>query len=583
MQGSGLCRLSGQRSSPWPACPLHPSCPPQPLRLASPIHIATTTHRQPAAQQRQTQNWLAGPPYHVFLSRLTQRPTPSAMEQPSPEQLLTPPAAARPTPTPTSSPSKLKPKPHPLHKLRLKRKPPSAPLASHIHSSPPLPSPPPPLPPHPLSPASLSTLFAVSSLHEAVALLEEENEGLRHRIEVVDAALIERLEGEVRQLKRERRGEGGGGWGRDGDGGGEGGTGRGGGEVERLEEELLQLRCDKLDLLFVSEEWRAKEARLLRRLSEVERVRDVLSAFSSASSGEGGQGGLVKKEVEGMVRELEALGGVREEVEGEGAGVRLRSLDALGVLRLVKRAVLKLKAEAEEWRRRADARDDAERERERERVQRERRLWEKRLKEAEAEGERSQRGASLRDENQRLLVLIAQLKKDARREREDAQRLRRHLDDARAKAEAREAEVKAQLERRDDQWQQRLDAMGEQLQQERGLIAQMKEQLDSSLHLIHRMQREMEQTQAEKVTAVQVEVQRADGGVEEQRLRAEVERLQRENAAYAAELSAFDEAFFEEIEDLKFRYSQALLTIQHLQRHHQQHEHQHSSATEGGT
>ena len=453
----------------------------------------------------------------------------------------------RPAPSPSSSPFKLK-KPHPLHDLRLKHKPPH-PHSSHPLPSPPLPpAPPPPPPPAPLSPSSLTTLFSISSLHEAVALLEEENEGLRHRIEVGDVAVIARLEEEVRRLKRDRRG-------------GREGVGRKlrVSEVERLEEEVLQLRCEKLDLLFVSEEWKAKEQRLLRRLAEAERVRDLLSAVVSAGSGEGSQGVLVMKEVEGMMRELEDVGGLQEEAEGEGgAASRVRVVDVLGVLRLVKRVVLKLKAEADEWRRKTDGREDAEK------VQKERRLWEKRLKEAEEELQRDRR-SSLRDDNDRLALLVAQLKKDVKREKEDTQRLRRHLEEARAKAEQREVEFKAQLERRDGQWQQRLDAVDEQLRGEKDLIGRMKEQLDSSMQLIHRMQREMEDVQADKASSAgKVEEKREEGG-EVQRLRAELERLQKENAAYAAELSAFDEAFFEEIEDLKFRYSQALQLIQQLQ------------------
>ena len=69
----------------------------------------------------------------------------------------------------------------------------------------------------------------------------------------------------------------------------------------------------------------------------------------------------------------------------------------------------------------------------------------------------------------------------------------------------------------------------------------MKAQLDSSMALIARLQAEVQAAAAAGGEAAAVR-----------------ERLLAENAAFAAELSAFDAAFFDEIEQLKYNYAAAL-------------------------
>ena len=451
-----------------------------------------------------------------------------------------PPGATRDCGPPSASLTPLRQKPHPLHTLRIKRKSfyqPSALLssASTTHSSPP----PPPPPPRALSPSVLSSLFSVTALQESVSSLEAENESLRHRIAVDDAAVIARLDNEVRTLRAKA-----GGGERDRDG-----------EVEALEEELLRLRVERLDLLFVAEEWRVKEARLLRRLDEAERVRDALSAFVGASAHDV-HGSLVMAEVEAVLRDLHALGGLSSPADEPQAG-RVRPMDALDVLKAVKRVVLKLKAEADELRRARDAREDPDK------VARERRLWEQRLADAERELSHGRR-SSLRDEHDRLTGLLAQLRKELKDEKDTSHRLRTSLTLARARAEEREAEWKAETEAKDERWRSRVEAVEEEVRGERRLIEGMKAQLDSSMDLIRRMQSDREEREAAERGRRAEEGRERGSEAEVARLRGEVERLEKENAAYAAELSAFDEAFFEEIEDLKYRYAQAVETIQRM-------------------
>ena len=138
------------------------------------------------------------------------------------------------------------------------------------------------------------------------------------------------------------------------------------------------------------------------------------------------------------------------------------------------------------------------------------------------------------------------------------------------------------------EWAARVDAAERERAGQAELIAAMRAQLDSSIHIAQQLQTELEEERERRERSEkrardddkkekEVKHREEDEDEDEQRgetsaelhsalarLREECARLQLENAAYASELSAFDESFFDEIEDLKYRYSQAVKLLQQM-------------------
>lgn len=407
-------------------------------------------------------------------------------------------------------------------------------------------------------------------LHQTIHLLEEEIATLNHRIAVTHTATVLALQQQLHSSQRamldmraerrideqlavmEKR-------------------------VEEAEEEALRLRCDNLDLTFVVEQSRVKQERIERRWRQVERVNSVLGAFFDASRRQQTGGGLIMNEVEALVREVTAIGAM----EGRGVGGgeedgwrRVGAMDVYEVMHVVKRVVVKLKAEVDELKRRGDGRED------KDKLSRDNRRLDKRVRELEEEREKR---AAERLEYERTSGLHALLKKEVKKEKEAADKLKRHVADLTVLVKEKERGTEEVKRRVEDEWRVRV----EQLERERAgqmeLIVAMRTQLDSSIHIAQQLQAELEQEREaremsekrgreekkeKEVKLREEEEQSGETEVELQaellRLREECARLELENAAYASELSAFDESFFDEIEDLKFRYAQAVKVLQQM-------------------
>ena len=407
-------------------------------------------------------------------------------------------------------------------------------------------------------------------LHQTIHLLEEEIATLNHRIAVTHTATVLALQQQLHSSQRamldmragrlideqvvvmERR-------------------------VEEAEEEALRLRCDKLDLTFVVEQSRVRQQRIERRLRQAERVNSVLGAFFDASRRQQAGGGLIMNEVEALVREIASIGAM--EVRDQGAEVedgwrRVGAMDVYEVMHAVKRVVVRLKAEVDELKRRGDGRD------EKDKLSKENRRLERRLKELEDDKERR---AAEKAEYERTSGLHALLKRELKKEKETAEKLKRKVDDLTVLLKEKERGREEERQTVADEWQ----ATVEQLEREKAgqaeLIVAMRAQLDSSLHIAQQLQAELEEERqvrerSERSETRGKEEKRAEEGKDEHagtelsadvaadmvRLQEECARLQLENAAYASELSAFDESFFDEIEDLKFRYAQAVKLLQQM-------------------
>ena len=407
-------------------------------------------------------------------------------------------------------------------------------------------------------------------LHQTIHLLEEEIATLNHRIAVTHTATVLALQQQLHTSQRamldmraerqideqvtvmEKR-------------------------VDEAEEEALRLRCDNLDLTFVVEQSRVKQERIERRLRQVERVNSVLGAFFDASRRQQAGGGLIMNEVEALVREMTTIGAMegRGIAGGEEEGWRrVGAMDVYEVMHVVKRVVVKLKAEVDELKRRGDGRE------ERDRLSKENKRLEKRVRELEEERERR---AAERAEYERISGLHALLKKEVKKEKESADKLKRKVDDLTVLLKERERGKEEDAQNVESEWRVRV----EQLERERAgqveLIAAMRAQLNSSIHIAQQLQVKLEE---ERQARERIEKQGREEKKEKEtkhsehdehggelhrelqaelvRVRDECARLQLENAAYASELSAFDESFFDEIEDLKYRYASAVKLLQQM-------------------
>ena len=266
-----------------------------------------------------------------------------------------------------------------------------------------------PEPPPPAAAASVPDVLRCDALQQTVFLLEEELSAARHALHVSRPAALLQLEEDNRCLRRDllelRRSSG--------------GTQphealQAAHEArDAAEAEALRLRCDKLELLFVSEEARGREERLRRRLAETERVKQMLAAALEQGR-EGLEAPVLSREVQQLLTEM----------EGEAAAAP-RALELHDALQLVRRAVSRLKAEAEQWRLKAErgGGGGSSEQQQAEQLQlllRENRRLSSRL--AEAEGERHGEGGSRERtaaaaEHQRVLGVSSVLRKEARKER----------------------------------------------------------------------------------------------------------------------------------------------------------------------
>jgi len=413
-------------------------------------------------------------------------------------------------------------------------------------------------------------------LHQTIHLLEEEIATLNHRIAVTHTATVLALQQQLHISQRamldmraervideqvavmERR-------------------------VEEAEEEALRLRCDNLDLTFVVEQSRVKQERIERRLRQVERVNAVLGAFFDASRRQQTGGGLIMSEVEALVREITTIGAMDGRGQG-GAGEedgwrRVGAMDVYEVVHVVKRVVVKLKAEIDELKRRGDGRE------EKDKLAKDNRRLERRLKELEEEREKR---AAEKAEYERTAGLHALLKKEIKKEREAADKLKRKVDDLTVLLKEKDRGKEEDRRAVEDEWRAKVEQVERERTGQAELIAAMRAQLDSSIHIAQQLQAELEEEREARERSErrgkeerkerevkhreeEEEQQREQGSemeaelqVELTRLREECARLQLENAAYASELSAFDERFFDEIEDLKFRYAQAVKLLQQM-------------------
>ena len=408
-------------------------------------------------------------------------------------------------------------------------------------------------------------------LHQTIHLLEEEIATLNHRVAVIHTATVLALQQQLHSSQRamldmraerltdeqvavmEKR-------------------------VEEAETEALRLRCDNLDLTFVVEQSKVKQERIERRLRQIERVNTVLGAFFDASRRQQAGGGLIMSEVEALVREVTTIGAMESRGVGgveEDGWRRVGAMDVYEVMHVVKRVVSKLKAEVDELKRRGDGGDD------RDRLSKDNRKLEKRVKELEEDREKR---AAEKAEYERTSGLHALLKKELKKEKEAADKLKRKVDDLTVLLKERERGSGDEKQRAEGEWQVRM----EQLERERAgqaeLITAMRTQLDNSIHIAQQLQAELEEERERrdrlerrgKEEKKEKEVKHreeedeqsgvTDGEVQTElkRLQQECARLQLENAAYASELSAFDESFFDEIEDLKYRYAQAVKLLHQM-------------------
>ena len=364
--------------------------------------------------------------------------------------------------------------------------------------------------------------------------------------------------------------------------------------VEEAEEEALRLRCDNLDLTFVVEQSRVKQERIERRLQQVERVNSVLGAFFDASRRQQAGGGLIMNEVETLAREITAIGAMdgsgREGVEEDGRW-RVGAMDVYEVMHVVKRVVVKLKAEANELKRRGDGKE------EKDKLVKENRKLERRVKELEEEAEKR---AAEKAEYERTSGLHALLKKELKKEKETAEKLKRKVDDLTVVLKEKERGKEEEKQRVEGPWRVRVEQLETERAGQAELIAAMRAQLDSSIRIAQQLQAELEaerearetiekrgkQDKKEKEVKHREEDDHDRGGEMDGELRAELvrvreecARLQLENAAYASELSAFDESFFDEIEDLKYRYAQAVKLLQQMRQAGYAHDQPHTAHT----
>ena len=376
--------------------------------------------------------------------------------------------------------------------------------------------------PPPVTAACVPDLLRCDALQQTVFLLEEELAAARRGLRVSHPAALLQLKEENRCLRRDllELREGGGGsalskslqaaqTARDG-----------------AETEALRLRCDKLELLFVCEEARGREERLGRRLQEAERVKGMLAAALEQDR-EGVEAVVLSREVQHLLAE----------VGTEQVAAAPRTAELHDALQLVRRAVSVLKAEAEQWRLKAERSGGEQQAEQLQLLLRENRRLSSRLAEVEAErdseGDDKGRRAAAAAEHQRVLAVNAVLRKETRKEREAAERWRRRAEELQTEREQRQAAARLQQ-----------DAAGSDARQQAALLSGMKAQLDGSMAIISRLQGELDAAAA------------ACKAVE-----AERERLRADNAAFAAELSAFDAAFFDEIEQLKYNYAAAVQQI----------------------
>ena len=414
-------------------------------------------------------------------------------------------------------------------------------------------------------------------LHQTIHLLEEEIATLNHRIAVTHTATVLALQQQLHASQRamldmraersideqvgvmERR-------------------------VDEAEEEALRLRCDKLDLTFVVEQSRVRQERVERRLRQVERVNNVLGAFFDASRRQQAGGGLIMNEVEGLVREMTHIAAMDSGAAEEDGWRRVGAMDVYEVMHVVKRVVLKLKAEVDESKRRGDGKE------ERDRLVKENKKLERRVKEMEEE--QAKRAAD-KAEYERTSGLHALLRKELKREREAADKLKRKVDDLSVLLREKERgaeEVRLQAE---GEWRGRVEQLEAERRGQTELIVAMRAQLDSSIHIAQQLQAEVEaerearerserrgkEEKEKEVKHSHREEDEHDSEVsaelltELSQLREECARLQLENAAYSSELSAFDESFFDEIEDLKFRYASAVKLLQQMREAGYAHQH----------
>jgi hypothetical protein len=325
--------------------------------------------------------------------------------------------------------------------------------------------------------------------------------------------------------------------------------------VDELETKLLEANCDKLDMRFTQEQYNEQLSLLRGRVEELAMYKTFASAGGpTASTAAGVIGSPV--DADPASKQEEAALQEYPELAKLPAGKRKVVARVVATLRHV---IDKLRQENENLKKNAPSNIQY-----MEVMKSNKKLKtqlasaasvDAGIKDKEASGKLSE--ATL--EQERLGNLLKTTRANLVKEKEAAGRLKKQVlaliqDNEALSTGGQPGAAAATADDRVDAMRLKHEDQEQELEQQRALVDRMKDQMTALNAMIDQVKQQYAQLQERHEQA---------GGQEEGG--AEMEQLRAENEAYKQELGAFDADFFEEIEDLKFRYSESIKASRGLQ------------------
>jgi chromosome segregation ATPase len=322
--------------------------------------------------------------------------------------------------------------------------------------------------------------------------------------------------------------------------------------VSSLELELLELTEKNLEMKFEVENSEINMKRLKKRLAEVEHINSLINSSISTDS---------------LPLLMQDMFGSAESVELSSLAVQKKDLSS--ILNTFKKLIEKLKAENDMLKKNSHTNLDYMA------LIKENKSVKKKLEHvllecSEKENDLQKRFHQVSIENDRIANILTQQRKENKKETELNSKLKKkneelHSINSRLTQQVIELEKeidklnqllinntanseRANVEKVNLEYLTQIKQQEIELSEQKGLISKLQVQSNNLTALIEQLQSQ---------SAAQSHTQSAESSS----LLVERERLLAENAAYKQELSAFDVEFFEEIEDLKYRYQQAVTLI----------------------